>query len=193
MADTVEPREDRGESKSRKKNQGHSVLASNQETRRTGLPLREMRLIFFPVLLPFFLSIFFLLSFRLSRFFARPYVCPEPFLSRVLLLLFAVGIYLSPPLFILRRCPQVCGWGLTKNLGRESRFPTPLSLSNVALIPRWCISHRLSRDPLDPTTAKEVLAGRNNSASSKGITTTATESVSEISRTTLDPCLLLSF
>lgn len=57
MADTVEPREDRGESKSRKKNQGHSVLASNQETRRTGLPLREMRLIFFPVLLPFFLPL----------------------------------------------------------------------------------------------------------------------------------------
>lgn len=56
------------------------------------------------------------------------------------------------------------GWGLTKNLSRESRFPTPLSLSNVALIPRWCISRQLSRDPLDPTMAKEVSTGGNNSA-----------------------------
>lgn len=85
MADTVEPREDRGESKSRKKNQGHSVLASNQETRRTGLPLREMRLIFFPVLLPFFLPLLFfpflsfLLSFRLSRFFRSSLRLPRAF------------------------------------------------------------------------------------------------------------------
>lgn len=69
MADTVEPREDRGESKSRKKNQGHSVLASNQETRRTGLPLREMRLIFFPVLLPFFPPLLFFPFFPLFAFF----------------------------------------------------------------------------------------------------------------------------
>lgn len=48
------------EIKIEEKEGGHTV-GFKSRTRRTGLPIREMRLIFFPVLLPF--SLFFFLSF----------------------------------------------------------------------------------------------------------------------------------
>lgn len=163
MADTVEPREDRGRTeggprgiKIEEKEPGTQCVGfkSRDQTNRSTSPRDASNFFprspsFFPS--PSFFSFFFPFCFLSVSlvFFARPYVCPEPFLSRVLPL-FAVKIYLSSPLFIPRRCLQVSGWGLTKNLGRESRFPTPLSLSNVALIPRWYISRQLSRDPLDP-------------------------------------------
>lgn len=123
------------------KERGHTV-GFKSRTRRTGLLLREMRLIFFPPALFFF----FQLPSGAFLFLAG---APHP----------SSRTYPSPSLSILPRYSQVSRQGLAENLVQVPRLPSLVSVS-------CAVGRSLSIITRSPRTTrnKEVLTGRNNLA-----------------------------